>query len=222
MRMENEMKHTPARRIGITNRSVSGIVPEMGRFESSLERDLMELLRFDRSITNFRAQPITIDYIRKDGSSSQYTPDGYFEYERHMCLPPTLYEVKYRADFRDGWKQLLPKFRSAKKYCQARGWRFEVFTEREIRTPYLENIRFLRAYQSVEVVDELRNTILLHLFDLKEADPDLLLTSICRDKSNRARLIPMLWALIISGCIGIDLDQPLNMRSRIWTMGCPE
>jgi hypothetical protein len=214
--------HIPARKIGITNRSVSGIVPSMGRYESSLERDLMELLRFDSSVENFKAQPVTIEYVRKDGTLGKYTPDGYFEYKRDMALPPTLFEVKYRADFRDGWKQLLPKFRAAKRYCIERGWRFEVFTEREIRTQYLENIRFLTSFRSVAINDELVHKILLHLFDLKETDPELLLTTICRDKNNRAKLIPTLWFLIVRGDIGIDLDQSLNMRSKIWTTGCPE
>ena len=106
----------PARKIGITTRSVSGVVPGMGRYESSLERDFMELLRFDDSIRSFQAQPVTIDYQRKDGSWGKYTPDGYFKYAEHLALPPVLYEIKYRKDFRDEWKSLMPKFRAAKQY----------------------------------------------------------------------------------------------------------
>lgn len=106
----------PVRRIGITNRSVSGIVPGMGRYESSLERDFMEILRFDSCIKNFKPQPVTIDYLRSNGSSGTYTPDGYFEYASHLALPPVLYEIKYRSDFLENWKVLMPKFRAAKNY----------------------------------------------------------------------------------------------------------
>ena len=212
----------PARRIGITNRSVSGTVPRMGRYESSLERDFMEILRFDSDIINFKPQPLVIDYRRRDGTSGTYTPDGYFEYAPHLALAPTLYEIKYRADFRENRKTLLPKFRAARDYCLTRGWIFRIFTENEIRTSYLDNIRFLRSYKERPIPDDLKHTVLLHLYDLKEADADLLLSAICRTQINRARLIPALWHLIAQGEIGSDLTEPLTMRSSIWTLGCPE
>jgi hypothetical protein len=212
----------PARKIGITTRSVSGVVPGMGRYESSLERDFMELLRFDDSIRSFQAQPVTIDYQRKDGSWGKYTPDGYFEYAEHLALPPVLYEIKYRKDFRDDWKSLMPKFRAAKQYGLARGWIFQVFTENEIRTHYLDNIRFLFPYKSRPIADELKLTILTVLFDLQETDPDILLCALCRDKANRARLIPALWYLVSKGYIGIDLTVPLNMHSHIWPLEYPQ
>ncbi|HIM96914.1 MAG TPA: heteromeric transposase endonuclease subunit TnsA [Gammaproteobacteria bacterium] len=213
---------TPVRRIGITNRSVSGIVPGMGRYESSLERDFMEILRFDSNIKSFKPQPVVIDYWREDGSSGTYTPDGYFEYASHLAHAPILYEIKYRADFRENWKTLIPKFRAAKDYCLSRGWVFRVFTENEIRTSYLDNVKFLTPYKERTIPDDLKHTILLHLYDLKNTDADLLLSAICRDKMNRARLIPALWHLIAQGEIGSELTEPLTMRSSIWTLGCPE
>ncbi len=212
----------PARHIGITNRSVSGVVPGMGRYESALERDFMEILRFEPDIEGFRAQPLSIDFLRKDGSQGKYTPDGYFEYSPSIALAPILYEIKYREDFREHWKTLMPKFRAAKEYCLQRGWEFRVFTENEIRTPYLSNIRFLTPYRDRTISEETKHLILLHMFDLREAPPDLLLASIYRDKMNRAKIIPALWYLVANGEIGIDLTEPLTMRSPMWTLGCPE
>jgi len=212
----------PVRRIGITNRSVSGIVPDMGRYESSLERDFMEILRFDSDVQTFKPQPITIEYQRANGSVGTYTPDGYFEYVPKLALFPVLYEIKYRADFRKDWKNLIPKFRAAKDYCLTLGWEFKVFTENEIRTAYLDNVKFLMPYKNRAIAPDLKHTILIHLYDLRNADPDLLLSALCRDKMNRARLIPALWYLVSVGEIGIDLTEPLTMRSPIWTLGCPE
>src|SRR5690554_8184623 len=102
----------PVRRIGITNRSVSGIVPNMGRYESSLERDFMEILRFDSNVKIFKPQPVIIEYQRADGSIGTYTPDGYFEYVPKLALLPVLYEIKYRRS----------EERRVGKECRCRWW----------------------------------------------------------------------------------------------------
>ncbi|WP_250460314.1 TnsA endonuclease N-terminal domain-containing protein [Microbulbifer litoralis] len=210
------LKHEPVRKIGITNRSVSGLVPGKGRYESSLERDLMEILRFDPLVSNFKAQPLTIDYVGRDGRLSHYTPDGLIYFDRTSGELPVLYEVKFRQAFRDDWKNLLPKFRAAKAECFNRGWRFQVFTEREIRTPYLDNVKFLRSFHDREVSEEMTAHILKILWDLDEADPDLLLCALCKDRNNRARMIPLIWRLVGMGVIGCDLNKPLNMRTPLW------
>jgi len=58
-----------------------------------------------------------------------------------------LCEVKYRKDLALQWPKLKPKIRAARKYAKNEGWEFKIFTEKEIRTPYLENIRFLWSYR---------------------------------------------------------------------------
>ncbi|WHI44629.1 TnsA endonuclease N-terminal domain-containing protein [Microbulbifer sp. VAAF005] len=210
------LQHRPVRLIGITNRSVSGLVPDMGRYESSLERDLMEVLRFDPLVLNFTPQPLTIDYIDGKGRSLSYTPDGLIQFQPSAGELPILYEVKYRCDFRKEWKNLLPKFRAAKTECLNRGWRFHVYTEREIRTPYLDNVKFLWAFKDRNVSDEMKRHVMTTLWDLDEADPDLLLCALCKDRNNRARMIPVIWHLVFSGVIGCDLNSPLSMRSKLW------
>ncbi|MGV6393349.1 Tn7 transposase TnsA N-terminal domain-containing protein [Pseudomonas caspiana] len=141
--MKKALPTLPVRSIGVSGRSVTGIVPLMGRFESTLERDLMELVRFDRRVSSFLPQPVKIEYKGDAGEDRSYTPDGLITFQESASSPPPiLYEVKYRANFREQWRNLLPKFRAAKSYCAQRGWRFEVYTEREIRTPYLDNVKF--------------------------------------------------------------------------------
>lgn len=216
--MNHPLLHIPVRDIGISTRGVTGTVPFFGKYESSLERDLMEILRFDPSIERFAPQPLTIEYLDSDGKPRTYTPDGliHFKTTPLSYSIPVLFEVKYRADFRKDWKILMPKFRAAKAYSSEQGWRFEVFTEREIRTPYLDNVRFLWPYRERVPSSEVSILILQTLWDLDEADPDLLLCALCHDAANRARMIPSLWHLVATGAIGCDLNTPLTMRSRIW------
>lgn len=213
----NLKSEAPIREIGISTRSVTGVVPSLGRYESSLERDLMEILRFDHRVESFVAQPLTIEYIDDVGRNRSYTPDGLIHFKTSSHRPQSvLFEVKFREDFRKNWKVLIPKFRAAKNYCLGRGWRFEVFTEREIRTPYLVNVKFLWPYLAREPSVETKALILKTLWDLDEADPDLLLCALCHDAANRARMIPAIWHLVANGAVGCDLDLPLTMRSPIW------
>jgi hypothetical protein len=214
MQMNRLFHEGPVREIGVSTRGVTGNVPSLGKYESSLERDFMEILRFDLNIERFIPQPLVIEYLDQGGKLRSYTPDGLIYFK--STATPVLFEVKYRADFRRDWKMLMPKFRAAKAYCLNRAWRFEVFTEKEIRTSYLGNVKFLWSYRKQVPSAEMKTMVLQTLWDLDEADPDLLLCALCHDLTNRARMIPVIWHLIATGAIGCDMNLPLTMRSRIW------
>jgi len=219
--MPDPLPSEPVRKIGVSTRGVTGSVPSFGRYESSLERDLMEILRFDPHVDRFAPQPLTIEFLDRDGRARSYTPDGliHFKPDSTGSYPtPVLFEVKYREDFRKHWRTLLPKFRAAKRYALGEGWRFVVFTEREIRTPYLDNVKFLWPFVERAPLPEVRDRILQTLSDLDEADPDMLLCALCHDAGNRARMIPSLWHLVAIGAIGCDLNVRLTMRSLIWAV----
>lgn len=209
----------PTRKIVPGHRGVTGTVPGFGKYESTLERDLMEILRFDPEVEQFVAQPLAIDYIDGEGTLRKYTPDGFIKFVESSAQPPILFEVKHREDFRKEWRTLMPKFRAAKAYCLPRGWKFEVFTEREIRTTYLSNVKFLWPF--VERVPEktVADHVLMLLNDLDQADPELLLCALCSDGANRANFIPVIWHLVAIGAIDCDLTQPLTMRSLLQTQG---
>lgn len=212
----------PVRRIGISARSVIGTMPDGSQYESSLERDFMELVRFDKNIRHYTPQPLTIEYLDASGKQRRYTPDGFIEYRRDTWpareMADVLCEIKYREDFRSQWRTLLPKFRAARNFCAERGWEFKVFTEREIRTPYLRNVRFLWPFVRNVRDDRYADLLLLQLDEVRESDPEALLCSMCRDKWRRAEILPNLWWLIANHQIGCDLTQPLTMKTRIWTL----
>ncbi|CAP02609.1 hypothetical protein ABSDF3340 [Acinetobacter baumannii SDF] len=88
------LQRSPVRQIGIQTRSMTGLVPEYGQFESSLERDFMELIKFDKNVELYAPQPLVISYIDKHNKKRTYTPDGLLEYrtdispakERLCCI----------------------------------------------------------------------------------------------------------------------------------------
>jgi hypothetical protein len=215
----------PVRRIPKNYRSLTGLVPNsrtqsMTAFESSLERDFLQLLDFDPDVEFYEEQPVKITYPDAKGRRRTYTPDVLVRYRsRHLHIrrPQTLLcEVKYRDDLRQHWTDYRPKFRAAQRYARQQGWQFRLVTERHIRTPYLENVKFLRSYQAKAINASHRTRILNALSDLEETDPASLLPVLSPDRWQQAELLPVLWQLIAIRQVGTDLRQPLTMHSRIW------
>ena len=214
------------RKIKKNHRNVTGIAAHRksigaAEFESTLERDLLLLLEFSPDIKNFEVQPVRIDWEDDEGKARSYTPDVLIVYGRDHPgeRTPLLCEVKYRSDLRENWFSLKPKFKAAVHFAAERGWRFKIMTEKEIRTPYLENLRFLCPHvrqgpespEKMEMIDQA-------LIRLGTTTPDALTRSVCTDEWNRAALLPTLWYLIGTFQIGIDLQQPLTMTSPIWNL----
>jgi hypothetical protein len=208
----------------MNRRSLTGLIASrknsrMVASESSLERDFMLLLDFDRDVDRYEEQPVKIEYRDAKGSKRTYTPDVLVYYRQDISPEklnsPLLCEVKYRKDLFENWKDNKPKIRAGRAYAREQGWRFQIFTEREIRTPYLENARFLRQYLRIDPDTNNRNLLLETIRQLYETDPDSLLLAIHQDRLKRAELLPTLWHLLAVGMIEADLTQPLNMRSSI-------
>jgi hypothetical protein len=187
--------------------------------ESSLERDFMLLLDFDRDVERYEEQPVQIEYQDREGRRRTYTPDV-LVYYRQDIFPekpnsPLLCEVKYRKDLFDDWPKIKPKIRAGRAYAREQGWRFQIFTEREIRTPYLKNVKFLRPYRRIIPDANSRDLLLETLRGLRETDPESVLSAIHQDPLKRAELLPTLWHLLTAGIIQADLTQPLTMCSPI-------
>jgi len=142
----------PVRKIAKSYRNVTGIVAAAkaagpAQFESTLERDFLTQLEFSPYVRNFEAQPVTLRWHDAE-RERRYTPDVlvYFKAQHGIEPTPLLREVKYRSDLREQWLDLKPTFRAAVRFARAQGWRFKLVTEAEIRTPYLENARFVREF----------------------------------------------------------------------------
>lgn len=218
----------PVRKIPKSHRSVTGLVASkknqrMASFESSLERDLILLLEFDLNVEYYEEQPITINYIDSEGKEHIYTPDIFVKYRKDIVpakwMTPLLYEVKYRQDLFANWKELKPKFRAARAYAKTRGWKFQIITEQEIKTSYLQNVKFLLPYRRLSFEWSEQEFVLNKLKDMGETNPESLMLACYKDPMNRAKLIPVMWHLVSISMIGIDLGLPLTMHSTLWTLG---
>lgn len=217
----------PVRTIPKNSRSLTGKVIDFRShravsFESALERDFYVLLDFDPAVAHFEEQPVTIAYQEPIGVRRTYTPDVLVHYRPELIHQrhhrSVLYEIKYRDDLRAHWQDYRSKFKAARRYARTQGWVFRLITEREIRTPYLKNATFLRQYQERELEGGDRHRILDLLAKQGETSPETLLASSSADRWERARLLPVLWALIAAREVGADLTVPLTMHSRIWSL----
>jgi hypothetical protein len=215
----------PVRTVPKNSRSLTGLVPNtrtqlMTAFESSLERDFLLLLDFDPDVEFFEEQPVKIVYHDANGRRRTYTPDVLVRYRTDRLqaryTKPLLCEVKYRDDLRQHWAEYRPKFRAAQRYARQQGWRSRLVTERRVRTPYLENVKFLRPYRTLPVNDSYRTHLLSTLASVEATDPASLLAAVCQDRWQQAQLLPMLWQLVATRQIATALDQPLTMQSRLW------
>lgn len=216
----------PVRNQKLHYTSVAGVAPSSknGRlvsFESTLERDMISLLEYDRSVRVFEEQPVRIEFQGENGRLYSYTPDVLVHYHSDsppgMWLKPRLIEVKPRAKLWKNWVKLRPKFRAAVRYAADRGWDFKIMTEKEIRTQYLENVRFLNHYRwaNVELGYIHRLQELLEL--LPSTTPGEIILLVARDVYKQAEYLFALWHMVSVGMVGIELTHKLTMKTPIWS-----
>src|SRR2546426_7711862 len=168
----------PVRIVPKNYRNLTGLVANsrtqsMSAFESTLERDFLLLLDFDPDVEGYEEQPVTITYHDETGRRRTYTPDILVRYRtEHLEVrrsKPHLCEVKYRDDLRQHWTVYRPKFRAAQRYARQQGWRFRLVTEQHVRTPYLDNVKFLGPYRALPINDTYQARILRTLSEVQEA-----------------------------------------------------
>lgn len=131
-------------------------------------------------------------------------------------LPASLLiEVKYRQELIDKWTELKPKFKAARAFAAARNWEFRILTEKEIRTPVLDNVKFMRPFKRHDFASEEMMKVLNRLAELKTCKPTELLNSLTENPVEQGHLLPILWHLVARNEIGVDWSKPINMRSSL-------
>lgn len=212
----------PTRKLQRKYSSLSGRIPSRKTnrnhfFESSLERDFETILEFDPFVIEYLEQPIKIQYSF-NGKIRYYHPDFLVTFnETNLNVRPSLYEVKYSATYEKNRLELEPKYNAATAYAKTKGWDFHVVTEREIRTTYLENSRFLLNYRDYEYSNiEDFELLLSTINELSHTTPEELILIAARDRNKRMELIYLLWHMIANYYIACDLNNKLSMDSEIW------
>lgn len=176
------------------------------------------MLKFSDQIEYYDGQPLTIEY-QYQGKTRKYTPDFLIKYKPTPVdkEPLTeLVEIKYSQDLIVQEAELKPKFDAAKEYCKQFGWKFCIRTEEDIRTDYLENIKFLLRYKSLDMDLMHLDYILRTMSTLRETTPQELLASCWKSATLQAEMLPYLWYMIANNKIQTDLGTKINMKSRIW------
>ena len=196
-------------------------------YESSLEKNFLQLLSFDSSTKRIQSQPFTIKWYNCS-LNKRYTPDVLLERilfnsdTGSMQTQTIVFEVKPRNILISEWQKFAPRFKIATKWCKERGYFFKLVTEKYIDTPYLANVNFLLQYdQSRFPISTLKtrldieyqvNDILMH----QPLSVNELLQSISSDKTVQLRILPYVWLLIRHGKLNANLTVPLTMKTIVW------
>jgi hypothetical protein len=213
----------PVRTIGMNYRSVTGkVVLDAGRaasFESTLERDWLLCLDFDPDVEVILEQPFSLHY-QIDGRELRYTPDVLAQYrERNGRVPVVVFEVKPYDELRLEFSKYRQRFKQMIRYCREREWRFKIVTERDIRTPYLHNAKFLRKYRKLSTQALYKDQLLYSLKALGPTTPQALLAMAYLPLEKRMAALPELWRMVALREIHAELNKPLTMHSAIWMKG---
>lgn len=212
----------PVRKIRKSHIVITGLVAtdkseRMIAYEGPLERDFIKLMTFDSiRVLEIEEQPVKIHFTDADGKKRSYTPDILVTFRDGT--KPLLAEIKPRRILKEKWKELKPKFRAARLYAREKGWSFEIITEVEIQTPYLDNVVFLLGFRRLPKDEAKSASILQALQKLRETTPEALLTTVTKDKWAMAFLTPFFWKLVANYEIGVNLEEPLTMASHIWSL----
>jgi len=204
--------------LNVTGIAVSSKAGGAAQFESTLERDFLLLLEFSPEVKSIDPQPVRVEWLNARGRRHIYTPDVFVKFIESDGKIPWLCEIKYRSELLEKWTEFRPKFKAAFHFAKEQGWRFKIVTEREIRTPYLANVHFLIGFRRLIPDAELMQGILDHLKEINESIPRDLINAIQPNATGQSQLISVLWHLIATFQVGVDLHKPLTMRSGIWNL----
>jgi hypothetical protein len=212
------MPFKPVRKVKPSSRSITGKYASIKtqtvhQFESTLERDFLTLLEFDDTVQEYGVQPVTIFY-EYNGKSARYTPDMVVHYKSILRNPPLLCEIKYEAELLDKREYYDPKFRAATEYALENNYRFKVFTEKEIRTDYLSNIKFLSRYGIGSINDVYSEMVMDQLSGKSVCSINDLL--MFRTAEEKARVLYTVWQMLSRHLIKCDMHTKLSISTMIW------
>jgi hypothetical protein len=188
--------------------------------EFLLERDLMILLEFDDTVERFEEQPVKIPFKK---GIKPYVPDILIHYLPNSfgeTRQPVLGEVKHTDDLKKHKVKYASKFEAASCFASERGWEWRIFTEKDIRTPYLDNLKFLREYHSAEPEASLQQEVIGYLQDVRgSVTLESLLQKLCPTEDRVLHIAPAIWHLVATKRIAVNLTKPLTMKSKLSLSG---
>ena len=209
------------RKIKPTRRSVSGVISYKKKplaYESTLERDFIIYHAFRDDVKNITPQPIKIPF-NKNGRTYGYTPDYYVELDSKSGKS-FIAEVKPKQEWQLNWRDWSDKWKAAIRYCKEKGIRFIIFDEDRIRHEALDNINFLRTYETIRVTNEEVEVILADIKQSGLTSVDYILERYFKSKLYRSNGQALVWHLMANKQIGFDIwDDVKDPQMEVWYVG---
>ena len=203
------IRKIPKNHLFVTGRYASAKNGEMRDFESLNEKDYLILLNFDPTVASFEVQPVKIPV---PGVPRGYVPDVlvYFHPDDSgKTRPSLLVDVKHTADLAKNAAKYAPKFEAARLFAEERGWEFQIIDETIIRTPYLGNLKFLRAFKG-RLPEPSQIEIITKALSKGSLTFNTLLDYITPSDQEKLSWIPCIWHMVINQLILADLQTPIS------------
>ncbi|AXW61216.1 heteromeric transposase endonuclease subunit TnsA [Ralstonia solanacearum] len=200
----------PKNYLFVTGRHASPQADEVIEFESILEKEYMLLLDSDPQVESYEGQPVEIPLSR----GRIYVPDLLVTYRPAPSgnpRPPELVEIKTQEHLEQYAEKYREKFAAAVVFAEERGWIFVTRTELDVRTPLIQNLKYLHRYRHTPA-DPAAVDYLLEAMrqEGRPMTPAALLGCLADNLETRATWIPVLWHLVAHGAIQADLQVPLS------------
>ncbi len=213
------VRKVPKNHIHVTGRYAARKSDGNADFESLLEAEHLLLLDHDLSVLCYDVQPVLIPVV---GVPRGYVPDVLVEFrsdEDGAIRDPELREVKSTADLKKNATKYAAKFEAAHAYCEQRGWSFKIITEKDIRVPRLDNVKFVRAYENQEHPLPMLNEVLKLMADMGPTDSLTLLNTLSHDLDEQLQWLPIIWHLVAKRVIDVDWDLKFGASVQLWPAG---
>lgn len=206
----------------VTSASPSDSIKPL-RFGSSLKEDFVCLLEFDLKVDRYIEKPVTIIFHDDMGVQQVYTPDllVFFKDDPEAEIPyhcPLLVDINSRPAIKKNWAKVKSKYLIAMRYCDAVGWKFKIRTEKEIRTQFTKNVKFLLPYMRIAPDHGPVQQIYYALGELGPSTISELTSFYSNDPMIQAELIRPLWFLVGNLMVGCNLGEKLTANTMIWAL----
>ena len=204
----------PVRKIPMSYSSVTGryVLPDGSTvgFESTVERDFITLMVFDLAFVTMEEQPLRIFFTDEFGKRRRYTPDYLVTRAGRRPLLAEVKLVEKMTPEMEVW------FDAGRAYSRDHGWDYGIWTDVDMRTPFLNNAKFLVPYRRRRTDPGIEARLLRELERREQISISDLLAAAFAKPDQRLKGIPILWRLIANGRVGVDLHKELVMASDIW------
>ena len=203
------VRKIPKNHLFVTGRYASAKNGEMRDFESLNEKDYLILLDFDPPVASFEVQPVKIPV---SGVPRGYVPDVLVHFhpdESEQARPSLLVDVKHTADLTKNTAKYAPKFEAARLFAKEHGWEFQIIDETTIRTPYLSNLKFLRAFKG-QLPEPSQIEVITKALSKGSLTFNKLLDYIAPSDQEKLSWIPIIWHMVITQLILADLQTPIS------------